>query len=129
MLDQSLKITCYTDLCKDGNNSLIVQIFGLNPPLTNRNICVFIPEILKQIQYKDGQYSFVKNDIDLEGTFYPISNINEVETKVNLILEKIKLTGYLKMSEVGENQNTFKEFDELMFMIRKRYIKDTKIFL
>ena len=128
MLDQNLKITCYTDLFKDGNNSLIVQFFGLKPPLTNRNICVFIPEILKQIQYKDGQYSFVKNDIDLEGTFYPISNINEVETKVNLILEKIKVTGYLKMSEDGENQDTFKEFDELMFMIRKRYTKGTKIF-
>jgi len=128
MLDQNLKITCYTDLFKDGNNSLIVQFFGLKPPLTNRNICVFIPEILKQIQYKDGQYSFVKNDIDLEGTFYPISNINEVETKVNLILEKIKVTGFLKMSEDGENQDTFKEFDELMFMIRKRYTKGTKIF-
>jgi len=128
MLDQNLKITCYTDLFKDGNNSLIVQFFGLKPPLANRNICVFIPEILKQIQYRDGQYCFVKNDIDLEGTFYPISNINEVETKVNSILEKIKLTGYLKMSEDGENQETFKEFDELMFMIRKRYTKGTKIF-
>ena len=129
MLDKDLKITCYTDLFKDGNNSLIVQFFGLKPPLTNRNICVFIPEILKQIQYKDEQYSFIKNDIDLEGTFYPISNINEVESKVNLILEKIKVTGYLKMSEDGDdNQDTFKEFDELMFMIRKRYTKGTKIF-
>ena len=128
MLDKNLKITCYTDLYKDGNNSLIVHFFGLKPPLTNRNICVFIPEILKQIQYKNESYSFIKNDIDLEGNFYPISNINEVETKVNLILEKIKQTGYLKMNEDAENQDTFKEFDELMFMIRKRYTKGTKIF-
>ena len=128
MLDKNLKITCYTDLFKDGSNSLIVQYFGHKPPLANRNICVFIPEILKQIQYKDESYSFIKNDIDLEGNFYPISNINEVETKVNLIMEKIKQTGYLKMNEEGDNQDTFKEFDELMFMIRKRYTKGTKIF-
>ena len=128
MLDKNLKITCYTDLFKEGSNSLIVQFFGLKPPLTNRNICVFIPEILKQIQYKDESYSFIKNDIDLEGNFYPITNINEVETKVNLILDKIKQTGYLKMNEEGDNQDTFKEFDELMFMIRKRYTKGTKIF-
>ena len=128
MLDKHLKITSYTDLFKDGNNSLIVQFFGLKPPLTNRNICVFIPEILKQIQYKDETYSFIKNDIDLEGNFYPITNISEVETKVNLILEKIKQTGYLKIDEDADNQDTFKEFDELMFMIRKRYTKGTKIF-
>ena len=128
MMDKNLKITCYTDLFKDGNNSLIVQFFGLKPPLANRNICVFIPEILKQIQYKEDCYSFIKNDIDLEGNFYPISNINEVEAKVNLILEKIKQTGYLRMNEEGDNQDTFKEYDELMFMIRKRYTKGTKIF-
>ena len=28
----------------------------------------------------------------------------------------------------GDNQDTFKEYDELMFMIRKRYTKGTKIF-
>ena len=32
------------------------------------------------------------------------------------------------MNEEGDNQDTFKEFDELMFMIRKRYTKGTKIF-
>ena len=32
------------------------------------------------------------------------------------------------MNEDAENQDTFKEFDELMFMIRKRYTKGTKIF-
>ena len=128
MLDKNLKITCYTDLLKEGSNSLIRQFYNQKSPLTNRNICVFIPEILKQIQYKDNTYSFIKNDIDLEGNFYPISNINEVETKVNLILEKIKQSGYLKMNEDEDNQDTFKEFDELMFMIRKKYIKGTKIF-
>ena len=131
MLDNNLKITCFTDLFKEGSNSLIVKFFGFNPPLTNRNICVFIPEILKQIKYEDNAYRFIKNEIDLEGTFYPISNINEVESKVNLILEKIKQTGYLKMNDDDEgedNQDTFKEYDELMFMIRKRYTKGTKIF-
>ena len=128
MLDKNLKITCHTDSIKEGNNSLLFQFFGSNPPLINRSICIFIPEILKQIQYKDESYGFIKNDIDLEGTFYPIKNINEVETKVNFILEKIKQTGYLKMNEEGDNQDTFKEFDELMFMIRKRYTKGTKIF-
>ena len=128
MLDKYLKITCYTDLSKDGNNSLIYQYYGEKPPLTNRNICIFIPEILKQIQYKDDTFGFIKNDIDLEGNFYPITNINEVETKVNLIMEKIKQTGYLKMNEEGENPDTFKDYDELMFMIRKRYTKGTKIF-
>ena len=129
MLDKNLKITCFTDLFKEGSNSLIVQFFGFNPPLTNRNICVFIPEILKQIKYDNDSYRFIKNEIDLEGTFYPISNINEVELKVNLILEKIKQTGYLKMDDdEGDNQDTFKEYDELMFMIRKRYTKGTKIF-
>ena len=128
MLDKNLKITCFTDLFKEGSNSLIVQFFGFNPPLTNRNICVFIPEILKQIKYDgNGTYRFIKNEIDLEGTFYPINNINEVESKVNLILEKIKQTGYLNMDE-EDNQDTFKEYDELMFMIRKRYTKGTKIF-
>ena len=128
MLDKNLKITCYTDLGKEGNNSLNSQFFGKKLSLTNRNICVFIPEILKQIQYKDESYSFLKNDIDLEGNFYPIENINEVETKVNLIIEKIKQTGYLKMNEEGDNQDTFKDYDELMFMIRKRYTKGSKIF-
>ena len=128
MLDKNLKITCYTDIIKEGSNSLIVQFFGEKPPLSNRNICVFIPEILKQIQYKDESYSFIKNDIDLEGNFYPINNISEVEAKVNLILEKIKQTGFLKINEEGDNQDTFKDFDELMFMIRKRYTKGTKIF-
>ena len=128
MLDKNLSITCFTDLFKEGSNSLIVQFFGFKPPLTNRNICVFIPEILKQIKYENNSYLFIKNEIDLEGNFYPITNINEVESKVNLILEKIKITGYLKMDEEGDNQDTFKEYDELMFMIRKRYTKGTKIF-
>ena len=128
MLDKNLKITCFTDLYKEGSNSLIVQFFGFNPPLTNRNICVFIPEILKQIKYEDEAYKFIKNEIDLEGNFYPVTNINEVESKVNLILEKIKQTGFLKMDEEGDSQETFKEYDELMFMIRKRYTKGTKIF-
>ena len=128
MLDKNLKITCFTDLFKEGSNSLIVQFFGTNPPLTNRNICVFIPEILKQIKYEDDSYKFIKNEIDLEGNFYPITNINEVESKVNLIMEKIKQTGFLKMDEEGDSQETFKEYDELMFMIRKRYTKGTKIF-
>ena len=128
MLDKNLNITCFTDLYKEGSNSLIVQFFGFNPPLTNRNICVFIPEILKQIKYEDEAYKFIKNEIDLEGNFYPVTNINEVESKVNLILEKIKQTGFLKMDEEGDSQETFKEYDELMFMIRKRYTKGTKIF-
>ena len=128
MLDKNLKITCFTDLIKEGSNSLIVQLFGLNPPITNRSICVFIPEILKQIKYEDEAFMFIKNDIDLEGNFYPITNINEVESKVNSILEKIKQNGFLQMDDYDNNQETFKEYDELMFTIRKRYTKGTKIF-
>ena len=128
LLDRNLKISHYTDLLRDGNNSLIVQYFGLKPHLNNRNICVFIPELLKMIQYKNGEFSFMKNDLDLEANFYPVVNLNEVEEKVDVILQKIKSVGFLHLNDDAQDQETLKEYDELMFTIRKRYPKGTNIF-
>ena len=70
--------------------------------LKGHHIGIIIPEILKELEYKEKKFIFSKCNIELGGKFYPnINDFEETENNIKVILDKIKTTGKL-MTEAEE---------------------------
>ena len=129
ILDEDFNINCYTDVISSGGEQgMLNNSYGLNQSIINRNIGVIIPEIMKQIEYKNDKFVILKTEIDLEGTLYPVSGNKEIDVKVAHVYDKIKLTGKITLDEEGLRRDSIKEYEELIHEITSKYQKGFSIF-
>ena len=129
ILDEDFNINCYTDVISAGNEQgMLNNSYGLNQSIINRNIGVIIPEIMKQIEYKNEKFVILKTEIDLEGTLYPVSGNKEIDVKVSHVYDKIKQTGKIILDEEGLRRDSIKEYEELIHEITSKYQKGFSIF-
>ena len=144
VLDENLKINSLSEANSIKEEYTINKLnnFGLNNNLVDRNVCLIIPEILNNLEYKSQKFEILKNDIELKGILYPINeNLNYYENYVKLILEKIKIDGKLKglnkkkeiktiyqKTENNKNEeiNNCKEYYEYINLVNKDFEKQRK---
>ena len=64
--------------------------------LKGHHIGIIIPEVLKELEYKENKFIFSKCNLELGGNFYPnMTDFDETENFIKLVLDKIKITGKL----------------------------------
>ena len=147
ILDNNFRINAMSDPLSFANgeyNSINRNIsFGLNNNIINHHIAVIIPEILKQIKYIDQKFILSKNDMDLKGILYPnINDFSQIESNIDIILERIKQNGQLIPDEninpvttitrdtinrtttrnsKREKESNVKEYNELIDNLREKF--------
>ena len=120
VLDKDLNINGFTDITKTGAPFTINNNYGLTQTLCGHHIGTVIPEILLQMEYKNNQFIFPKNDIELKGNLYPVSTWKELDHKVEAVLNRIKEKGSLQDKD-DEKKETIKEYDKLLNEITLKY--------
>ena len=126
VLDKDLKINGFTEMNETGTEFTIGMGYNLSQNLCGYHIGLIIPDILPLIEFKNGEFDITKKDLDLKGYLYSINNINEINSKVNNILQKIKDN---KDIEIEDNlQNINEEYNELIQEINKEQVKPFNIF-
>ena len=132
LLDKDFKIDGYTEM-NQGNSFTLNSNHNNNYYLSlnsiNHHIGIIIPEILLQICYKDNSFFFSKNNIDIKGNLYSISNLKELDQKVNILLEIIKRKGFLNIDEeTEEGKKILHEYNEFKKHLKSRQSKCYSIF-
>ena len=90
ILDENLKINSLNE--NYNQDFLNINIFNLKKIIIGRHIACLIPDILKQIEFKNDKYKFVKNDIELKSNLYlSKDHFDEYEVLISNILNKIKI--------------------------------------
>jgi len=130
--DENLYINGFTVTNKVDSNFTMnnnKNIFGLTNYINGHHLGLIIPEILLQMKYDDksGLFSLTKTGIDLKGNLYPISNFQNSNDKIKIILDAIKKA---KSNEFnGENKLTsFEEYDEFIKYLNSINPKSYSIF-
>ena len=127
ILDKNLKITGFTETASAGAAFTMNSNYGLTQSLQGHHISAVIPEILLQMEYKDGQFIISKSEVDLKGNLYPVNGWKELDHKIDNVLQKIKTEG--KLEEVDDEQkNIIKEYEELLNEITIKYQRSFSVF-
>ena len=127
ILDKNLKITGFTETTSAGVAFTMNSNYGLTQSLQGHHIASVIPEILLQMEYKDGHFIVSKNEVDLKGNLYPVNGWKELDHKIDNVLQKIKQEG--KIEELDDEQkNTIKEYEELLNEITMKYQRSFSVF-
>ena len=127
ILNKEFKINGLTDMIGQGEMYTMANNYGLTQGLCGHHIGIVLPEILLQLEYKDGEYFVQKGDIDLKGTLYPVSVWKDFENKVENILSKIKQNGKLQNNDDQKNDMML-QYDELIRDISTKYQKSFSVF-
>ena len=128
VLDEEYKINALTDYISAGGTPYVMNSnYGLTNSIIGHNIAMVIPDILTQMEYKDGKFVIMKPDIDLKGNLYPAISSREIDNKVAAVYEKIKTSGRLSCDE-DQKRETVAEFEELMKEITTKYNKPFSVF-
>ncbi len=100
ILDENLKINSLNE--NYNQDFLNINIFNLKKTIIGKHIACIIPDILKQIEFKNDKYIFVKNDIELKSNLYlSTDHFDEYEVLINNILNKIK-TGQINDNTINQ---------------------------
>ena len=128
VLDEHYRINALTDLVTGSQTPYVMNNnYGLTNSVIGHNVAMVIPEILRQMEYKDGKFSLIKTDIDLKGNLYPVSSSKELDMKIDIVYEKIKQTGRLA-NEEDLKKDTVQEYEELLKVITNKYNKPFSVF-
>ena len=132
LLDREFKIDGYTEM-NQGNSFTLSNNQNNNYYLSsnsiNHHIGIIIPEILLQICYKDNSFFLSKNNIDIKGNLYSISNLKDLDQRVNLLLEIIKKKGFLNIDEETEDgKKILNEYNEFKKYLNSKQSKCFSIF-
>ena len=140
-LDKDFKIDGFTEM-NQGNsftlNSNHNNNYHLSSNLINHHVGIVIPEILFQICYKDNYFFINKNNIDMKGNLYSITNLKDLDQKISILLEIIKRKGFLNIDEETDEGkrilNEYNEFKKYLFSKQQRcysifFKVETRIFL
>ena len=128
-LDKEFKIDGFTEM-NQGNsftlNNNQNNNYYLSSSSINHHVGIIIPEILLQICYKDNCYYISKNNINIKGNLYSVSNLKEIEQKLNPLLDIIKKKGFLNIDEeTEEGKKILNEYNEFKRFLN---IKQTRCF-
>ena len=127
ILDKDFKINGLTDLiAQRGADYTMSNNYGLTQGLYGHHVALVLPEILLQMECKNNEFYFPKGDIDLKGSLYPVSPWKELDTKVEMVVDKIKQCGRLCIEE--DSKCTVQDYDELMKEINGKYVKPFSVF-
>ena len=127
ILDKDFKINGYTEMGQTGASFTMNNNYGITQNLLGHHIAAVLPEIVLQMEYKDGEFSIQKHDVDLKGNLYPVSIWKDLARKIELVLERIKELGKLQNPD-EEQKNTIQEYDRLLKEITSKYNKSFSIF-
>ena len=129
ILDENLIINGFTGINKTDNNIIMNNNYGLSHCINGHHIGLIIPEIIFHINYgnKTNSFSLSKNNIDIKGTLYSISNFKDLDYKINNILNFLKQR---KSNELyGDNKlNSFEEYENFIKELNSKCEKKYSIF-
>ena len=127
ILDEDFKINGFTETnTQTGSNFTINNNYGLTKLINGNHIGLVIPEILFQIDYneKNNMYYFLKNNIEMKGHLYETTFNNNLDSKIEKIMESIK-----DRKIYNDNKyNSFEEYDDFIRELNKKYTKTFSIF-
>ena len=75
------------------------QNFNLSNNLIGHHIGLILPEILKELEFKNEKFIFKKVNLELKGKLFPNTSIEQSDKEVETILEQIKKSGKLTSDE------------------------------
>ena len=127
ILDKNLKITGFTETTTAGASFTMNSNYGLTQSLQGHHIASVIPEILLQMEYKNGQFIISKSEVDLKGNLYPVNGWKELDHKIDNALQRIKKEGRLEQLD-DEQKNTIQEYEALLNEITIKYQKSFSVF-
>ena len=124
ILDEDFIINGFTETnFQTGTNFTINNNYGLSKIINGWHIGMIIPDILLQMDYDEesNSYYFIKNNIELKGTLYNIHSTNNLDTKIEKIMEIIKERKLSNDNKYG----SFEEYDDFIKTLKK---KNSKIY-
>ena len=105
IIDKDLKINGYTEISQAGSSFTLSNGFNLPSNILGYHICIFIPDILALIEYKNDQFYITKKDCELKGYLYPVEKLNNLKYLMDTILTKIKENKINENNNQGETEN------------------------
>ena len=128
ILDKDFKISGFTEM-DIGSNFTMGIGYNLNYNLCGSHIGLIIPDILPLLKYKNNEFYINKNILEQKGYLYQINSLSEIKSRVNTILEKIKINNKIMLLSYEDAlQNISKEFNDLILELNKQNIKPFSIF-
>ena len=91
ILDKDLKINGFSEFSGKGTSFTMDEGYNLNPSLYGYHIGIIIPDILPLLIFKDEEFIIFNNGLELKGYLYQVHKLNNLKSKVDIILDKIKM--------------------------------------
>ena len=131
ILDKDLKINGFSEIAGTGTSFTMDEGYNLNPSLYGYHIGIIIPDILPLLIYKDEEFSINNNGLELKGYLYQVHNLNNLKSKVDIILDKIKMNknnNNIQTKIEDNRKNINDEFNELIKELNSENKKPYSIF-
>ena len=129
LLDENLIINGFTQTNIMNNNITMSNNYGLSHYINGHHIGLIIPEIILHMDYdiKNNTFLLHKNNIDLKGNLYSISNFKDLDDKIKNIIHILKQR---KNNELNENNklNSFEEYEDFIKELNLNCQKTYSIF-
>ena len=133
VVDKDLKINGYTEINRPGDSFTMEEGYNLHQGLIGYHIGSIIPDILPLLEYNNDEFNIINDGLELKGYLYQVHKINEIKSKVDNILDKIKSK---KINNSNNNQkkieenilNISEEFNDLIEILNKEKNKPFSIF-
>jgi len=129
ILDENLIINGFTGINKMENNIIMSNNYGLSHYINGHHIGLIVPEIIFHINYdiKSNSFSLSRNNIDIKGNLYSISNFKDLDNKIKNILQILKQR---KNNELNEDNklNPFDEYEDFIKELNSKCEKKYSIF-
>ena len=129
LLDENLIINGFTQTNIMDNNIIMSNNYGLSHYINGHHIGLIIPEIILHMDYdiKSNTFLLHKNNIDIKGNLYSISNFKDLDNKIKNIMHIIKQR---KNNELNENNklNSFEEYEDFIKELNSKCQKTYSIF-
>ena len=131
VLDKNLKINGFSEITGTGTSFTIDEGYNLNQSLYGYHIGIILPDILPLLIFKDEEFSIINNGLELKGYLYQVHNLNNLKSKVDIILDKIKMNKSNNNIEIkieDNRKNINDEFNELIKELNSENKKPYSIF-
>ena len=129
ILDENLIIRGFTKLIGEGNNIIYGNYYNLSNVINGHHIGLIIPEIFLYLNYdeKDKNFYFIKTNIDFKGNLYQINNFDEMDSKINEILDELKIIKTYE-NDIQNKIEKNEKYNDLIIELNKQNIKSYSIF-
>ena len=133
VIDKDLKINGYTEINRAGDSFTMEEGYNLHQGLLGYHIGSIIPDILPLLEYNNDEFNIINDGLELKGYLYQVHKINEIKSKVDNILDKIRSkkrnNSNINQKKIEENiLNISEEFNDLIELLNKEKNKPFSIF-